>query len=78
MVRKRQQKSGTFTPVHELAQGPMQNNRLSTIEEEAQTRRLMHVEKNVDAVRASMERMEAALMHMTQCVNSWAPKKPDT
>ena len=35
----------------------------------------MHVDKNIDAVRAIMERMEAALMHLTQCVNSRAPQK---
>ena len=65
MVRTHQQSSGTATPVHEPAQGLTQNNQLSTIEEEAQTQHLTHVEQNVDAVRATMERMEAATMHLT-------------
>ena len=34
--------------------------------------------ENVDAVRATMERMEATLMHLTQCVNSRALQKPET
>ena len=50
IVRTCQQESGTFAPTHEPAQEPMQNNQLSTIEEEAQTQQLTHVEKNVDAV----------------------------
>ena len=78
MVRTRQQEFGTSAPTHEPTQGPMQNNHLSTIEEKAQTQRLTHVEKNVDAVRATMELMEATLMHLTQCANSRAPKKPET
>ena len=36
----------------------------------------MYVEKNVDTVRATKKRMEAALMHLTQCVNSQVPQKP--
>ena len=78
MVRTCQQESGTSALVHEPAQGPMQNNHLSTIKEKAQTEWLTHVEKNVDVVRATMERMEAALMHLTQCVNSRTPQKPET
>ena len=54
----------------------MQNNHLSTIKEEAQTQRQTYAKKNVDAVRATMERIEAALMHLTQRVNSRAPHKP--
>ena len=65
MVRTRQQESRTSALAHEPTQGPTQNNHLSTIKEEAQTERLMHVEKNVDAVRATMERMEVDLMHLT-------------
>ena len=64
MVRPRQQKFKTSTLVHKPTQGPTQNNQFSTIEEEAQTQRLTHVEQNVDAVKATMERMEAALMHL--------------
>ena len=75
MVRTRQQGSSTSAQAYEPAQGPTQNNHLSTIEEEAQTLRLTYVEKNVDAVRATVERMEATLMHLTQCVNSQAPQK---
>ena len=70
MVRTHQQECGTPAKVHEPAQGLTQNKQLSTIKEEAQTQRLTHVEQNVDLVRATMERMEAALMHLTQCVNS--------
>ena len=55
MVRTRQQEFETSAPVHEPTQGPMQNNQLSTIEEEVQTQRLTHVKKNVDVVRATME-----------------------
>ena len=77
MVRTRQQESESSAPTHEPAQGPTQNNHLSTIEEETQTQQLMHVEKNVNAVRATMEQMEAAFMHLTQCVNSRAPQKPE-
>ena len=61
----RQQESGTSAPAHKLAQGPTQNNHLPTIEEEAQTQQLTHVKKNVNAVKATMERMEAALMPLT-------------
>ena len=57
MVRKCQQESKTSTPIHEPTQRPIHNNQLSTIKE-AQTQRLTHVEQNVDAVRATMERME--------------------
>ena len=55
----------------------MQNNQLSTIEKEAQTQRLTHVEQNVDMVRATTKQMEAALMHLAQCINSRAPQKPE-
>ena len=74
MVRTRQQEFRTSIPVHKPSQGPTQNNHLSTIEEE--TQQLTHVEENVDVLRATMERMEAAMMHLTQCVNSRAPQKP--
>ena len=77
MVRTRQQESETFAPTQQQAQGPTQNNHFSTIEEEAETQRLTHVEKNIDAVRAIMEWMDAALMHLRQWVNSWAPQKPE-
>ena len=59
-----QQESKTFTLVHEPTQGLMQNNQLSTIDEEAQTQQLTYVEQNIDAVRATMERMEITLMHL--------------
>ena len=44
----------------------MHNNHLSTIEEDAQMLRLTRVEKNVVAVRATIERMEVVLMHLIQ------------
>ena len=53
----------------------MQNNQLSAIEEEAQTQQLTHVEQNIDVVRATMERVEASLMHLSQCINSQEPQK---
>ena len=68
-----QQEFGTFPIAREPTQGPTQNNHLSTIEEEAQTQRLTHVEKNIDAFRATMEWMEAAVMHLIQCINCRAP-----
>ena len=70
MVRARQQNSETSAPIHKPTQGPMQNNQLSTIEEEAHAQWLTHVEQNEDVVRATVEQMEATLMHLAQCVNS--------
>ena len=77
MVRTRQQKSKTSAPIHEPTQGPTHNNQFSTTDEEEQTQWLTHVEQNLDAIRATMDRMEAALMYLTQCINSRAPKKPE-
>ena len=70
MVRTRQQESETFAPVHEPTQGLMQNNQFSTTEEKAQRQRLTHIEQNIDAVRATMEQIEVALIHLAQCINS--------
>ena len=78
MVRMHQQESENSAPVHEPTQGPMQNNQLLTIEEKAQTQRLTHVEQHVDVVRATMEQMEVALIHLAQCINSSEPQKPET
>ena len=65
MVRTRQQEFKTSALAHGLTKGPTQNNHISTINVEAQTQWLTHVEKNVDVVSATMERVEAALMHLT-------------
>ena len=70
MVRMSQQESRTPTLARKSAQWPTLNNHLSTNKEEAQTQQTMHVEKNVNAVRATMEQMKVVLMHLTQCVNS--------
>ena len=48
----------------------MQNNQLSTIEEEAYAQWLTHVEQKEDVVRVTVEQMEATLMHLAQCINS--------
>ena len=43
----------------------MQNRRQSVIDEvEEQVRRVSNVEQNVNTMRASMERVEAMMMHM--------------
>ena len=65
MARMRQQISGTSTLVYEQVQEQTQNNQHFTVDEvEEHARRLMHVERNVDMVKAIVERMEATLMHM--------------
>ena len=51
-----QQESGTSAPAHEPTQEPTWNNHLSTIKEEAQTQRLMHVKKNVMQPKLSWNR----------------------
>ena len=63
-LRTRQQESETSAPIHEPTQGLTHNNQFSAIKKEEQTHRLTHVKQNVDAVRATMERMEATLMHL--------------
>ena len=70
MLKMHQQGSRTPTPIHEQGQGPTQNNQFSIIEEDMQMQCLTHVEKNMDAVRATMARMEATLKHLAQCINS--------
>ena len=67
-----QQVSGE--PVQELTK----NNELPTIEEEEYTQHLTNVERDMDVVRATLERIDAALVHIAQGINAqvcnnWRP-----
>ena len=55
MEKTHQQMFGASVLGQEQVQGPTQNSQLSTIEEEEHTQRLTYVERDVDAVRATME-----------------------
>ena len=55
---------GALAPTPEQVQGPTQNNQLSTIEEKEHTQRLTHVEWDVDTARATVEKIEATLVHL--------------
>ena len=64
MEKTRQQISRASAPAQEQVQGLAQNNQLSTIEEEEHTQCLTHVEQDVNAARANVERIEATLVHL--------------
>ena len=69
--------SGASGPTQEQVQGPTQNNQLSIIEEEEHTQRLTHVKWDVDAVKATMGRIEATLELLAQGMNSQALQQPE-
>ena len=78
MARTCQQIFGTSASVHEQVQEQTQNNQHSTVDEvEEHARRLTHVERNVDTVKAIVEQTEATMMHMAQNMNSKVPRQPE-
>ena len=56
--------SGTSALAHEQVQEKTHNNQHSTVDEDEQARRLTHVERDVDMVRATAKQMETTLMHL--------------
>ena len=55
--------SGTSAPAYEQVQEQTQNNQYSTVDKDEHAWRLTHVERDIDVVRATVEQMEANLMH---------------
>ena len=70
MAKIGQQMSGASAPTQEQVQGPTKNNQLSTIEEEEHPLRLTYVERDVDAVRATVEQIKVTLVHLSHGMNS--------
>ena len=77
MARTRQQMSGTSALVHEPVQEQTQNNQHSTVDEGEHACRLSYVERDVDVVKTTVERIEATLMHLAQNVNSQVPRQSE-
>ena len=64
MAKTRQQMSETSAQIHEPVQEQTQNNQHSTIDEDEHARQLTHMERDMDLVRTTVERMEATLMNL--------------